>query len=164
MENKKLMDRIRENPKRAKITQKVNVSWISKYKSKVKVRGHEFIIDEPKSVAGDDTGPAPTELLLASIAGCELSVLSREAYIMGLQIEKAEIEIEGILDIRGFMGIAGPDGLVSPGFQNIKLVIKITSPESREKIDELIKIVDKRCPALNTFRNPPEIEISYKIN
>lgn len=160
MENKKLMDRIRENPERAKITQKVNVSWISKYKSKVKVRGHEFIIDEPKSVAGDDTGPAPTELLLASIAGCELSVLSREAYIMGLQIEKAEIEIEGILDIRGFMGIAD----VPPGFQNIKLNFKIASPESREKIDELIEIVQKRCPALNTFRNPPEIEISYKIN
>lgn len=160
MENKKLMDRIRENPERAKITQKVNVSWISKYKSKVKVRGHEFIIDEPKSVAGDDTGPAPTELLLASIAGCELSVLSREAYIMGVQIEKAEIEIEGILDIRGFMGIAD----VPPGFQNIKLNIKITSPESQEKIDELIEIVQKRCPALNTFKNPPKIEISYKIN
>lgn len=160
MENKKLMDRIRENPERAKITQKVNVSWIDKYKSKVKVRGHEFIIDEPKSVAGDDTGPAPTELLLASIAGCELSVLSREAYIMGLQIEKAEIEIEGILDIRGFMGIAD----VPPGFQNIKLNIKITSPESQEKIDELIEIVQKRCPALNTFKNPPKIEISYKIN
>lgn len=160
MENKKLMNRIRENPERAKITQKVNVSWISKYKSKVKVRGHEFIIDEPKSVAGDDTGPAPTELLLASIAGCELSVLSREAYIMGVQIEKAEIEIEGILDIRGFMGIAD----VPPGFQNIKLNIKITSPESQEKIDELIEIVQKRCPALNTFKNPPKIEISYKIN
>lgn len=154
------MNRIRENPERAKITQKVNVSWISKYKSKVKVRGHEFIIDEPKSVAGDDTGPAPTELLLASIAGCELSVLSREAYIMGVQIEKAEIEIEGILDIRGFMGIAD----VPPGFQNIKLNIKITSPESQEKIDELIEIVQKRCPALNTFKNPPKIEISYKIN
>lgn len=160
MENKKLMNRIRENPERAKITQKVNVSWISKYKSKVKVRGHEFIIDEPKSVAGDDTGPAPTELLLASIAGCELSVLSREAYIMGVQIEKAEIEIEGILDIRGFMGIAD----VPPGFQNIKLNIKITSPESQEKIDELIEIVQKRCPALNTFKNPPKIEISYKLN
>lgn len=164
MENKKLIDRIRENPERAKITQKVNVSWISKYKSKVKVRGHEFIIDEPKSVAGDDTGPAPTELLLASIAGCELSVLSREAYIMGVQIEKAEIEIEGILDIRGFMGLPSSNGDVPPGFQNIKLNVKITSPESHEKIDELIEIVQKRCPALNTFKNPPKIEISYKLN
>ena len=160
MENKKLIDRIRENPERAKITQLVNVSWMEKYKSKVKVRSHEFIIDEPKSVAGDDAGPTPTELLLTSIAGCELSVLSREAYLMGLQIEKAEIEIEGTLDIRGFMGIAD----VPPGFQNIKLNIKITSRESREKLDDLIKIVHKRCPALNTLKNPPDIEVSYKLN
>ena len=160
MENKRLIERIRENPERAKITQKVNVSWMGKYRSKVKMRGHEFIIDEPKSVAGDDAGPTPTELLLASIAGCELSVFSREAYLRGLQIEKAEIEIEGTLDIRGFMGIAD----VPPGFHNIKLNIIITSPESREKIDELIEIVHKRCPALNTIKNPPEIEISYKLN
>ena len=160
MENKKLIERIRENPERAKINQKVNVSWLGKYKSKVKVRSHEFIIDEPKSVAGDDTGPAPTELLLSSIAGCELSVLSREAYLMGLQIEKAEIEIEGTLDIRGYMGLAN----VPPGFQNIKLIVKITSPESREKIDTLMKIVQIKCPVLNTLKNPPKIEISYKLS
>ena len=40
------------------------------YQARVTVRGHELTVDEPAEDGGKDTGPTPTELLLASLASC----------------------------------------------------------------------------------------------
>jgi uncharacterized OsmC-like protein len=36
----------------------------------VEIRGHELVIDQPVSDGGTDRGPAPVELLVASLASC----------------------------------------------------------------------------------------------
>lgn len=38
----------------------------------INVRGHEVLVDQPVGPTGDgtDTGPTPTELFVASVAGC----------------------------------------------------------------------------------------------
>lgn len=37
---------------------------------RIKVRGHELMVDQPVGAGGDDAAPTPTELFVASIAGC----------------------------------------------------------------------------------------------
>ena len=37
---------------------------------RIGIRGHELIVDQPEEVGGKDTAPTPTELFVASIAGC----------------------------------------------------------------------------------------------
>lgn len=37
---------------------------------RIAVRGHEIVVDQPRDSGGDDVGPTPTELFVASLAGC----------------------------------------------------------------------------------------------
>ena len=45
-------------------------TWRGKWATDVSVRGHELRVDEPEAQGGDDSGPMPTELFLASLASC----------------------------------------------------------------------------------------------
>ncbi len=40
------------------------------YKAKVEVRSHEFYMDEPKELEGQDVGATPMEYLAGSLAAC----------------------------------------------------------------------------------------------
>src|SRR5262249_36530504 len=40
------------------------------YEHEVEIRGHSLIVDEPEGEGGNDRGPAPPELLAASLASC----------------------------------------------------------------------------------------------
>lgn len=37
---------------------------------RISVRGHELVVDQPVDAGGDDLGPTPTELFVASVAAC----------------------------------------------------------------------------------------------
>ena len=37
---------------------------------RIRVRGHELVVDQPIAAGGEDAAPTPTELFVASIAGC----------------------------------------------------------------------------------------------
>jgi putative redox protein len=37
---------------------------------RVRVRGHEIVVDQPVSDGGGDSGPTPTELFVAGLASC----------------------------------------------------------------------------------------------
>jgi uncharacterized OsmC-like protein len=36
----------------------------------LEVRGHQLYVDQPREAGGSDAGPTPTELFVASLAGC----------------------------------------------------------------------------------------------
>ena len=48
------------------------------------------------------------------------------------------------------------------GYKNINVVIDIKSNEKREKLEELIKRVEERCPISDNIRNPTPVNISLK--
>jgi uncharacterized OsmC-like protein len=37
---------------------------------RITVRGHEVIVDQPRDSGGEDAGPTPTDLFVASLASC----------------------------------------------------------------------------------------------
>ena len=37
---------------------------------RIRVRGHEVIVDQPREAGGEDAGPTPTDLFVASLASC----------------------------------------------------------------------------------------------
>lgn len=56
--------------------------------------GHELIVDEPASVGGTDTGPRPTQLLGASLAGCIAITMEMYARRKQWDIGKVEVTVE----------------------------------------------------------------------
>jgi putative redox protein len=56
--------------------------------------GHELIVDEPVDRGGADTGPRPTQLLAASLAGCTAITVEMYAERKGWDVGKVEAEVE----------------------------------------------------------------------
>jgi hypothetical protein len=49
------------------MAREVTVAWLDNLKVEARVGPHRLLADEPADSGGDDTGPSPSELLLASL-------------------------------------------------------------------------------------------------
>ena len=60
------------------------------------------------------------------------------AAVRGIKLEKVESELEGDLDLRGFLAISGE---VRPGYQEIRVNFRVkTDPENVETLKGLIRL------------------------
>lgn len=60
--------------------------------------GHVLVVDEPSERGGTDTGPRPTQLLAASLAGCTAITVEMYADRKGWDLGKVEVEVEVTYD------------------------------------------------------------------
>lgn len=77
--------------------QTINTSWLGDMQFDAVVSGHHLVMDAMPAVGGQDAGPRPKELMIASLAGCTgmdvVSILKK----MHVEFEKFDIEIEAEL-------------------------------------------------------------------
>lgn len=118
--------------------------------SRITAGKHEFIVDEPAGLAGDDVAASPVEYALGALISCQVVVYRLYAHQLGIPFETIAIDAEGDLDVRGLFGA---DETVRPGFTAIRLTIRITGPGNPEQYEELRRVVDARCPVLDLFSN-----------
>jgi putative redox protein len=114
----------------------------------VRSRQHTITIDEPPAMGGQDTGPDPLSTLLSALAGCENVVANMVAKELNFDLQGIEFDIKGTIDPRGFMG----DQSIKPYFQQVTIHAKVKTSESQERIDELRRITDSRCPVYTTLK------------
>jgi uncharacterized OsmC-like protein len=123
-----------------------------------KIRTHSLEIDEPKELGGTDKGPNPVELVLAALGGCQEIVLRFYGEKLGVKVKSVESTVEGNLDLGGFLGVPG----VRPGFQNVMVVSKLKAEGDPDKIKQLLKIAEERCPVLDILKNGAPVEVLIK--
>lgn len=74
---------------------KVAARRIDGYAHEIDLEGdHELLVDEPATVGGTDTGPRPTQLLGASLAGCIAITMEMYAERKEWEIGKVEVTVE----------------------------------------------------------------------
>jgi putative redox protein len=56
--------------------------------------GHEIVVDEPPAAGGTDTGPRPTQLLGASLAGCIAITMEMYAQRKAWDIGQVEVTVD----------------------------------------------------------------------
>ena len=49
----------------------VSSQWTGGFRSNVSIRDFVISIDQPKGFGGSDTGPKPSEMVLAALAACQ---------------------------------------------------------------------------------------------
>ena len=113
----------------------------------------ELHCDEPPILAGEDDGANPVEHLLNALAGCVTTSMVAHAAVLGIHIEELESELEGDIDLNGFLGL---DSDVPKGFTAIRVNFKVkTAPENLEKLRQLAVF----SPVYNTLIHSPNIDI-----
>lgn len=101
-------------------------------------RKHTFLIDEPNELLGENAAPNPQEVLMGAFNACMIVGYATGAAMKGITLEKLEIETEGALDLRGFLGL---DATVKPGYEVINYKVHIKgngTPEQYREIHETV--------------------------
>jgi uncharacterized OsmC-like protein len=109
--------------------------------------------DEPAVLAGSDDGANPVEHLLHALASCLTTSMVAHAAVRGIRIEALESELEGDLDLRGFLGL-DPD--VPKGYTAIRAKFRVKAdPADMERIRDLAAF----SPVFNTLTNGVPVEV-----
>ncbi|MDJ1371487.1 OsmC family protein [Gulosibacter molinativorax] len=150
-------DRIDMNRSSSKLTYKVTGVGEGSVATRVTSGRHEFVIDEPEALAGDDVAASPVEYALGALIGCQTVVYRLYAQNLGIQVDDIKVTAEGDLDAARLLG---KDASVRPGFSDIRLNVELTGPESQERYEELRKAVDEGCPVFDLFANPTPVSVT----
>ena len=71
------------------------------YAQEIRARTHRLTSDEPESNGGQDTGPAPYELLLAALASCTSLTLRMYADKKGWELGSIKVDARFSRDDKG---------------------------------------------------------------
>lgn len=122
--------------------------------------GHHLVVDEPPALAGGNVAANPVEYALAALGSCQAITYRFWAAHLGIAFDTLSVELEGDLDVRGFFGI---DPTVRPGYEQVRVKLHITGPESPERYEELRRAVDEHCPVLDLFTNPTPVKVELVV-
>jgi len=100
-------------------------------------------IDEPCELGGGNAFANPQEHLLAALNACMTVGYVAQCAVRGITIEKLEIETEGDIDLRGFLGL---DPAIPPGYENLRYVVRIKGDGSKEQFAEVHQAVMATSP------------------
>jgi putative redox protein len=122
-------------------TRTVNAQWLTGFQVDVTTGRFGHRVDEPESVGGTDTGPQPTDLLLASVASCFVLALVYSARKRSVDLPAVEVEVTGTYD--------------GPRFAAITIDVLTPLPDA----ERLVASAERVCYVTNTLRRPPEITV-----
>lgn len=113
--------------------------------TRISMRGHLLVADEPLDNGGKDSGPTPTELILSGLAACTASTLRMYADRKGWELDRIDIELG--IDI---------EKTATGQISRIQSMIKLSGNLDPEQKARLLEIAGK-CPVHRLLTNPIEI-------
>lgn len=123
----------------------------------VEARDFTFSVDEPTDLGGTNAGPNPVEYLLGALAGCLNVVGHQVAAEMDIEMGTIEIDIEGDLDPRKFMGQAEDP---RPGYQTVAVSMTADTEADDDQLDAWLETVEERCPVSDNISNATPLSLS----
>jgi uncharacterized OsmC-like protein len=119
------------------------------------------VVDEPLHLFGEDTAPAPGEIVLSGLGGCLAVGITAVATWKKVRLTKLEIFMEGDIGNPAAWGAGGAPKLAPDmGFQAIRVKVLVEGDASREVLDEIVQHANFYSPVANSMRNPIPFEIS----
>ena len=116
--------------------------------------------DEPPVLLGGDRGANPVEQVLHGLAGCITTTLVYHAAAKGIHIDEMESSFEGDLDLRGLLGLPGAK---RNGYEEIRVRVKVKADASREEIEELVKLAERRSPVYDIVTNAVPVKVTIDM-
>lgn len=121
------------------------------------IHTREFTLlgDEPEQILGERTGPNAVEVVLGALGSCLSVGYAANAAAMGIELDGVRFEMEGDVDLRGFLGISES---VRPGFESITCTVYIDADASDEELDALQERVETTSPLVDIITNQGSLD------
>lgn len=157
-----MVEDVQQDPSKAMVAFRVKTRWTGQTRSESLVEGYEIggtridrrfkiVADEPSELLGQNSAPNPQELLMTALNACMMVGYVANAAIQGIELESVEIETQGELDLRGFLGI---DDNVAPGYRQLDYTVRIGGPGTAEQFEAIHQAVMKTSPNFFNLNQP----------
>jgi hypothetical protein len=97
---------------------------------------------------------------MAALNACMTVGYVAGAAVNGITLEKLEIETQGSLDLRGFLGL---DETVKPGYEALHYTVHIKGNGTRQQYEEIHKNVMRTSPNYFNLSQPIRIEANLEV-
>jgi uncharacterized OsmC-like protein len=162
---------IERDPRKGMVAFRVRSAWRGQTKSRSTIdsytiggqdvhRHFEVDVDEPYELLGQNSAPNPQEMLMTALNACITVGYVAGAAVKGITLEKVEIETDGELDLRGFLGI---DPGVRPGYEAIRYTVRIKGDGTAEQFREIHETVMKTSPNYFNVSRPIRIDATLAV-
>ena len=100
-------------------------------------------IDEPAELGGGNAYPNPQEHLIAALNACMMVGYVSLCALQGIALKKLEIQTEGDIDLRGFLGL---DDSIPAGYKSLNYTVTIKGDASEEQFAKIHEMVMATSP------------------
>jgi uncharacterized OsmC-like protein len=157
-----LIQGVKDDPAKGKTSWRVMTSWQGQTRSRAEVeafgiggervpRRFSIDIDEPFELGGTDRFANPQEHLLAALNACVTVGYVAQCAVRGITLESLEIETDGEIDLRGFLGL---DPAVPPGYETLRYTVRIKGSGTKEEFAEIHEAVMATSPNFYNLSRP----------
>ncbi len=163
----KVVETVKQNWEVGKTVWKASVLWKGGFKCEGWSREtpHNFF-DEPEMLCGTNTACNPVEMVLQAYGACLAIGYAMNAAVRGIKIDDLKIDLEGEIDLPGFLGLEPPENLRMdklPGFKTITANVKIKANADAKTLKELHEHVVSTSPVGTTLSRPVKVETKLEV-
>jgi uncharacterized OsmC-like protein len=161
-----LMEGVKQDAAKGQTEWRVTTRWQGGTRSRAQVDGlgiggdwvprqFSIDIDEPCELGGSNRFANPQEHLLAALNACMTVGYVAQCAVRGITIESLEIETDGKIDLRGFLGI---DPAVPPGYETLRYTVRIKGSGTKEQFSEIHEAVIATSPNFYNMSRPVRLK------
>ncbi len=110
--------------------------------------GHTLLVDEPAFAGGADTGPSPTRLVAAALAGCVAVTIEMYAERKGWDVGPVEVDVDVEYE--------------SYAPRSFAVALRLPEELSDEQRERLLAIA-RRCPVHRVLAGETPVTVSDRI-
>lgn len=162
----KVVESVKENWETGKSVWTASTNWKGGFKVETCSREFKSMVDEPEMLCGTNTACNPVEMILQAYGACLTIGYAMNAAVRGINIEDIQIDLEGEIDLPGFLGLEAPEEMNMdklPGYKTLKAKVKIKSDADAQTLNELHNHVIATSPVGVTLSRPIEIETTLDL-
>ena len=163
---KALIAGIQQDPSKAMTNWHVATTWKGQTRSQSEVTGFgiggedvtrrfSLDVDEPCELGGSNKFANPQEYLIAALNACMTVGYVAQCAVRGIALESLEIETEGEIDLRGFLGI---DPKVAPGYESLRYTVRIKGNGTKQQFAEIHEAVMATSPNFYNVSRPVKLK------
>jgi len=162
----KVVGAVKDNWEKGRTVWKASTTWKGGFKVETSSREFTLRADEPEMLCGTNTAANPVEMVLQAYGACLTIGYAMNAAVRGIKLDDIKVELEGEIDLPGFLGLEAPEKLNMaklPGFKNITVKVKVKSPADKKALQELHQHVIGTSPVGVTLSRPVEIKATLEV-
>jgi uncharacterized OsmC-like protein len=162
----KVVETVKQNWEAGRTVWKASTTWKGGFRVETCSREFTLTADEPEMLCGTNSAANPVEMVLQAYGACLSIGYAMNAAVRGIKLDDIRIDLEGEIDLPGFLGLEPPEQLHMdklPGFKTITAKVKIKADVDEKTLQELHKHVVSTSPVGLTLSRPVAVKADLEV-